>query len=569
MKKRSLALLLALILVFALIAGCGSKTPADPDTPSADAPASTPATPDATTPDSPPVQDDGPAENEPKSLYPVTEDIVTFEVYWGGLGDVISHFPDTTYWSGNAAGKAVTEATNVYIEWYPFERDLMTQQLSLMLAGGEYCDGFNCADIVFPGSIDSLIDDGVAIDVTDLLPTYAPDYLKVLEENETFRKETTMDDGSVIALYSLNAALPRSGLQIRKDMLEEFGTDIPTNLDEVHDFLAQVKSKYNSSTPFLTTSYLCDEYNTMSAAFGINWSRTAAELCLQVDDAGKVVASVTLPGLKDYLMLLNQWYTEGLMSDACLGISNERFMNDYIYTSDCVFFAGGHNNSMSEGFKALCNSDTFEMVAVPDLALNADDTDFYNEYGPAVGSFADGSGFVITTACDNPGALLSWINYGFTDEGAKYYCLGVEDELYYVADDGSYQYTELYTNPPDGLPQMFVGMLYRAAGLYKSMEEASVMGMNENQLNAYDVWMSRRDPNGPKLFHGALSSDEKAAVVTYETDLITYIDENTSRFVFNEKSFDEWDSFIQGVYDLHLDEIVENYQAAYDRYCSK
>lgn len=567
MTKRSLALIMALVFVFALIAGCGSKaqSPAPTDAPSADAPAA-PATDAPPTDEAPPPED--PAPEAAESLYPVTDEVVTFEVYWGGFGDVISYFPDSTYWAGMTAGKMIEEVTNVHIEWFPFERDLMTQTISLMLAGGEYCDAFNCVDVVFPSGMDSLVGDEIAIDLTDLVPTYAPDYYKLLQENETFRKEATCDDGSIVCMFTKNAMLPRSGLQIRKDLLDQIGADVPTTFDEVHDILAQIKAEIGSSTPFLTTSYLCDEYNTMSAAFGINWARTAPTLCLQVNSEGKVVASAAEPGLKDYLQLLNSWFEEGLMSDACIGISNERFMNDYIYTDDCVFFAGGHNNSMSEAFKGLCNTPTIEFTAVPDLKLNADD-DYVNTYGPAIGSVSDGSGMLITTQCENPEAMLSWLNYGFTEEGRDLYCFGVEDEFYYVDENGEKQYTEIYTNNPDGIPQFIIGMVYKPAGIYENTQEATFMGQNQNQINAYDVWMQNRDPNGPSLFHGTLTADESAAISGLESDLITYIDENTAQFVLGTKSFDEWDAFVEHINSMGLDQIIEKYQAAYDRYCSK
>ncbi len=566
MTKRTIALIMALVFVFALIAGCGSQnedtTPAEQ--PSADAPADPETNPPETQAPTPETE---PSE-EPESIYPVTEETVTMEVYWGGFGDVISYFPDTTYWSGMTAGKMIEEVTNIHIEWSPFERDLMTQTISLMLAGGDYCDAFNCVDVVFPSGMNDLVSDEIAIDLTELVPIYAPDYYRLLQENETFRKEATCDDGSIVCLFSKNAVLPRSGLQVRQDLLDQFGMEVPSTFDEIHDYLTRAKTELGSSTPFLTTNYLCDEYNTMSAAFGVNWSRTSPQLCLQVDDGGNVVASVNQPGLKDYLQLLNIWLNEGLMSDAFINISNERFINDYIYTDDCVMFAGGHNNSMSEGFKALCNTPTIEFVAAPDPKMNADD-DFTNNYAPAIGSISNGSGMLITTQCEYPEAMLSWLNYGFTEEGRDLYCFGVENEFYYVDENGEKQYTEIYTNNPDGIPQFIIGMVYKPAGIFEATEESTMMGLNENQINAYEIWSANRDPNGPNLFHGTLTADESAAIAGIESDLITFIDENTAQFVTNARSFDEWDDFIEHVNGMGLDQVLERYQAAYDRYISK
>ncbi|NLV49111.1 MAG: hypothetical protein GXY20_00280, partial [Clostridiales bacterium] len=50
------------------------------------------------------------------------------------------------------------------------------------------------------------------------------------------------------------------------------------------------------------------------------------------------------------------------------------------------------------------------------------------------------------------------------------------------------------------------------------------------------------------------------------TDIGTYIAENYPLFLNGEKSFDEWDSYIEGLYNLKVQTVLDNYQTAYDRY---
>ena len=87
MKKKTLALLLALVMALSLLAGCGgdNNTPSTPDTPPAET-----QTPD--TPDTPPAEPEAPAEpTTPGGDLPRNETL-----YFGGQqwGEVNSWNPD-------------------------------------------------------------------------------------------------------------------------------------------------------------------------------------------------------------------------------------------------------------------------------------------------------------------------------------------------------------------------------------------------------------------------------------------------------------------------------------------
>ena len=60
--------------------------------------------------------------------------------------------------------------------------------------------------------------------------------------------------------------------------------------------------------------------------------------------------------------------------------------------------------------------------------------------------------------------------------------------------------------------------------------------------------------------------DEREENTSIFADLNTYYTENYSAFVDCSKPMSEWDSYIQGLYDFGLSDVLENYQTAYDRY---
>ena len=59
--------------------------------------------------------------------------------------------------------------------------------------------------------------------------------------------------------------------------------------------------------------------------------------------------------------------------------------------------------------------------------------------------------------------------------------------------------------------------------------------------------------------------EEREENTSIFADLNTYFTENYGAFIDGSKPMAEWDSYVQGLYDFGLSDVVENYQAAYDR----
>lgn len=67
----------------------------------------------------------------------------------------------------------------------------------------------------------------------------------------------------------------------------------------------------------------------------------------------------------------------------------------------------------------------------------------------------------------------------------------------------------------------------------------------------------------------AMTADEGSEYSTIYADIDTYVSENLSKFMTGDKSFDEWDAFIDQVYDMGIEDCIEIYQTAYDRYMAR
>ena len=50
------------------------------------------------------------------------------------------------------------------------------------------------------------------------------------------------------------------------------------------------------------------------------------------------------------------------------------------------------------------------------------------------------------------------------------------------------------------------------------------------------------------------------------TDIEDYVTESQAKFITGKTSFDEWDKYVETVKKVGLDQYMEIYQNAYDRY---
>ena len=288
-RKHILCLLLTLCLLLCLFAGCAEQetaTPAAPaeesasaETPAApasEAPAESPAPgpaevpaeapPEAPTepasPDQAPAPDQefpapppepGPepepapeaAEPAPmESPWSLTQGVAEYDlplfeapldlsIYWVQLGNQPPK-TDLLFWD------RVQENLGVNIEFRQISEMTNSEQYNLMIASGDMTDLIwedNCAafgsESAYPGGFDAAIDDEIYLELTDLLPEYAPNYWEILEHYPAAKKELTTDTGklySVSMIYSEPQG-PRFGMLVRQDYMDDTGLPVPEDTD--------------------------------------------------------------------------------------------------------------------------------------------------------------------------------------------------------------------------------------------------------------------------------------------------------------------------------------------------
>lgn len=273
----------------------------------------------------------------------------------------------------------------------------------------------------------ALLDSGAIIDLAPLIETHMPNLSALLERHPEWRDVITLSDGRIASLPLLNEGERQVALWINRDWLDALGVAMPTTLSELTDALAAIRDgdpngngKADEIGADLIGVY---EMRWLLAYFGI----VADDYNLARDASGEIVFSPELPGYRAFIELLVDWQESGVLGEEA--------------------FTGTHSA------RALSNTDE-DAPTVSGLLLSVApythvSVDAAMGYEPVLLAGPDGvtrwrdllgevwtGCFAVTSACENPGEALAWVDALYAQEGALLGYAGVEGEDYVYTDEG-------------------------------------------------------------------------------------------------------------------------------------
>lgn len=248
--KRTLAMLMALTLTAGAVACGNSEGSATPETKPAAADDGSEAADDSTAANDDAADADADAGEE---------DVAEIEVMFWTLNKI----PADTDLVEEAINTITREKINTEVNLNIIEMGNYTQQLNLMISGGEKLDLM----VTLPGDsahFNSMSSQNQLTDLTDLLPEYAPELLETVPE--AWLSGTTVN-GRILSVTSFGDKATPLGFACRTDILEKTGIDPSTikTADDFEELFAKVAEVEPGMTPvatgsmkILTAPYLID-----------------------------------------------------------------------------------------------------------------------------------------------------------------------------------------------------------------------------------------------------------------------------------------------------------------------
>ena len=464
------------------------------------------------------------------------------------------------------------EATGVSIEWDEVPLPNSAEQLSLRVATGDLPDLVVGLEEVSGGLI-SAYDNGLIYDLSDYIQTCAPDYYTYTRITNDIEKDLLTDEGYELSIHVIHDGLDTfNGMCLRKDWLDELGLDIPTTYNELYEVMSAIVNAYNPKEPISLDSTLAYKHAWMSAGYGVgNYSVSSTEMLTSfyLKDGGDTVTIALLDeDYKDYISMLHSWYEAGFVTKDFVSTSNsENDILQLICGNDMAMCCISTESLAT--YYSNANDEDFELV--PLTLISEDGTEEINHF--CLNYVINDNNVAVTTNCDDLELALKWINYWYTDEGIMLMNYGVEGISYTKEADGSIAFTDVIVNNPEYPTMSVTGMLMRyncqgkMCGIHMIYNKDAIY--TEAQLNSMKVWSSCLDNAYSMPFGVSLTTEESSKITGTFNDIATYASEQLLAFVTGDSSMDEWDRFVDTIRSMGLEECVEVYQDAYDRYCQR
>jgi putative aldouronate transport system substrate-binding protein len=339
--------------------------------------------------------------------------------------------------------KALIEQTGIKVE---FIEPVDATALLLYLAGGNLPDVVFGNKTFYPGGVTKMHEDGLARDITDLLPLYAPDYWNFIHSDEVYYKAIQELDGHHYTFSgyfrvpnSLNASW--IGLVARKEYLDRLNMALPETSDELYQFLSRCKNELGVETPFmLNRNNLENMFTGGSLSSGFGLPRQDA---YQI--GGKIYYGAYEPQFKELLVWLHKLYEERLF-DNNFAVTDEATAHASVLAGRTALIFTQVTRMQVLTFAANYAPD-FTLVALPSATTAKGVLPMY--------SYADhpatmDNNCFLTEKNRDVENTLKLLNYAFTEKGNILVNFGQEGKTFTYVDNEPV-FTDFVLNNPDGL----------------------------------------------------------------------------------------------------------------------
>lgn len=462
------------------------------------------------------------------------------------------------------------EKSGVQIEWKNYSSDYIEKR-NLDISSGDLPDamwnaGASDYDLL------SWADDGVIIPLEDLINEHMPNFKKVLDENPEYLAMITAPDGHIYSLpWIEELGQGKESIHTVNDMpwinvdwLEALDLEMPETTDELMTVLEAFKTQDpngNGEADEIPISFIFDGGNEdmkfLYGAFGIGDNDDH----LVVNDDGTVDFTADNEEYKEATKYFNELYTKGL-------IDSEAFEHDWN-----TYIAKGKEQRYGLYFtwdktNVSGANESYQPLPVLEGPTGIKHVTRTNGFG------FSRDRFVITSANKNLELTAKWVDQMYEPIQSVQNNWGTygDEELQNIfeLDEANNMLKHL---PLNGTAPGELRQKTEAGGPLAILDEyyGTVTTMPDDAqwrldiLRDYYVEDANNENNYPRAF---LSLDDADRIAQIDADLFPFVNRKRAEWITNGMIDEEWDSYLEELQRLGLEEWVTIKQAAYDQFQS-
>ncbi len=474
----------------------------------------------------------------------------------------------------------INKATGIDVEFIsPAQGSTGEEAFQILLASGNYPDMIEYSWKRYPGGPDQAIDDGVIISLNDYLQEYAPNYYNYMEgekgkeNNYLYKAQALSNKGNYFGFSNLAIGSYRGfgGIYIRKDLLDEWGLDVPVTIDDWTNVLKTAKAN-GIKAPITGTANLF-QFNTTVQSFNTAWNVSKNFF---IDD-GTVKFGPFEDSYKEYVKTMAEWMKAGYIDPDY--ITNDSTNVEGAMTNGTSIAAFGYVGSgIGKLLPAMAEKDpNYSVVACPYPVFKEGDVPMFQEVSPEV---TDNT-IAITVQCGKDDEskykdAVKWCDYLYSEEGMKLKSFGVEGNTYTTEEreDGThYVYTDkIFDHEKYGMHSV-------QAALYHYMRPANAPGLNQHpdylngyypyaqQKEAIEIWNKHVDVAKQHVLPTlSYTSEESTKIAQIEAKARDTLESSISNIILGRASIDTYDEAVEKAKESGYGEYLKIQQDAYNRY---
>ena len=570
--KKMLALLMALCLILSLMAGCGSGKAASTTISSSEDTAVSSVAKETDAAATPAATETSVSEASAQDLakienvYPLSEEPVTL-TYWGPdistNNTALPTYADLTaydFWP------FVEESTGVKLDMTIVSMMNEAEQLSLILASGDYMDIMAINEAQVSGGMTALLNQEIATDIAGIVEEYMPNYYAYISASEETMKLSYNDNGQMAGTRSwAEYYVPNQGLVVRQDIMDELEIEAPTTIDELHDLLAAFKD-YGMDAPMWLGSAGQNSVSIVGAlgSCGYAGDRGSTTDHLYVEN-GNVVSALTSNNYKTYLALMNQWYQEGLINSDFATNTDMDASSSSMLKNETGVINAMYGQALALQTSLNVDDPDAQLCALPTPVKNKGDVNPFVNDSP----LSNTSWRVITTACEDTELAARYIDWWYTRDGYLTANYGTEGLSYELDETDEPRYADAVTNNSFGIDASSAVEAYVTTnpifGLI-SMDRTVYLAGAQWVDDMMTIWVEQSSNEQVLPTGVSLTSEETEEITAALSDITTAAATYTLQFILGDKDFSEWDAYCDEIEAMGLSNVVEVYQTAYERY---
>lgn len=495
-------------------------------------------------------------ENLNKTGMPIVNEPITISFMTGKSPLTADDYNKLLVW------EKYEEMTNIHIDWGLVPTVELEEKRNLSLASGDYPEVLYTAfvpdtDLVKYG------EQGVFLELNDLIDKNMPNLKKLFEEYPEIKKGLTLPDGNIYSLPTIYSPDYKSVLVvnrpwIKEDWLDAVGMDLPKTTDEFYEYLKAVKEQdpngngKEDEIPFGSTSIDTLLYY-LNGAFGVG-NRGINQPFIDMDPETEELRFYRISdSYKELLQYVNKLYEEKLIEQNIYSIDANQFQ--------ATGSEGVYGSSVTSNPESRWGIENEYVGMEPLIGPHGEQQHAY------VGSPLSHTGsFVITDKNKHPAATARWMDYFYSDEGARLFFMGVEGETYKKDGNGDLEYVDSITKSTDG------NTIQQEQSKYFSWLGGGYPGIvKEDYFKSLPSSLKATEKLEPYLIEEVwpkftFSQEENSKLAPLASDIEKYANEMRDKFITGTTSFSEWDKYVETIKKMGLEEYMEIKNTAFKRY---